>query len=406
MVLNYHLSKYPALHENLVVKIWEAESDGPGGEIYTQVIPEKDASGVPTVGAGHQVINTISVNGLDKVVHIVRLYSEVSANLLHEFNAEPKIDIVNVFDPIRFKIGDGVPLTPTIGTTTYTNALLIGLDKKEYMVHRNGWGYLTPDVHYIVNSGAGSFSLAVLGDVFGDQEEFLIQRKPSVLQSVANDSVVGKLFGGFIDIAANTSYIPTHLRKLIRFAGVCEYEFPGGGAVPIGYIFAFQHLGVFAGATGKGTIRFSNAPLKWGNTTKVSIDIKSYQEGAFIFDGANWNVMYLSDSTYWNNLIPGQAPNTIVGSGVFKVQWPGFTDGDVPAGDPSWAITHGLNITGDYIVVLGIRVDNPAQAPNSNKLTYAWYHHATDKPNKFNVILRELAAQAQNVSISWTVIKL
>lgn len=151
MVLKYHISPYPALLENMVVKIWEAANDNPGAEVQTIVVPERDAMGVPTPGAGHQVPYTLTANGLDKVVHVVRMYSEISAALLHEYNVEPRGEVVTIFDPIRFKIGDGQPLTPAANTNEYTNPLLDGLGNDDYLVHRNNYGFLFPDLHYIAD---------------------------------------------------------------------------------------------------------------------------------------------------------------------------------------------------------------------------------------------------------------
>ena len=72
MEINYQISPYPLLLEDLVAKIYEIAS--PLSEIDSIVIPEKNGSGVPTPGAGHQVINTVSFTGLD-VSHRVKIIS-------------------------------------------------------------------------------------------------------------------------------------------------------------------------------------------------------------------------------------------------------------------------------------------------------------------------------------------
>ncbi|HSW96896.1 MAG TPA: hypothetical protein VLF89_03645, partial [Candidatus Saccharimonadales bacterium] len=287
MVLKYHISP-SAITENFIVKIWEAGSDGAGAEVYTSA----------PITAPHALPFTLTVNGLDKVVHIVRMYTQISAALLHEFNAEPKTDIVSIYDPIRFKIGDGQPLTPAIGTQTYTNPLLIGLTANDYIIMRNRVGTIFPGTdegQYVVDSIFGSFVLNA-SDVFGDAEEFTLQIAPNVITSVVNDSVVAKWFAGFVDINANRNYLNSDLRKLIRLLGSNQYTFPVGQVVPIGYGFCFQHFG----SLGVGRINFLNYPLIWGTATKSFIDLPDYSEACFSFDGTNWNVVYLSQSDWIN----------------------------------------------------------------------------------------------------------
>lgn len=392
MVLKYQISPYPALTQNMVLKIWEAGSDGSGAEIYTETIPEKNGSGVPTPGAGHQVINTIEVNGLDKVVHIVRLYSAVSAALLHEYNVEPKEDLVTVFDPIQFKIGDGGANTPLESDDTYQNDLLIGLSDDDYLVHRNNYGFLIPGTHYTTDSGGGAWQLTS-PDVFNPEEEFTIVRKPAVITTVVNDSVVGKWFAGFVNISANTNYSSTHLRKLIRFSGTCAYTFQVSDTIPIGYAFVFQHFGT----AGTGTVNFSNGTLLWAGSPKTSIAIPSYCEACFVWDGTNWNVVYISQSTFINTAAAPQAGDIIAVGSVSL--------GDVPAGDPIYTITHNQNVSGDYKVFPSIQSNNAATYFRDNKLGCCWYHHATDKPNKFYVSLQEISPEVQDITLCWLMVK-
>lgn len=395
MVLKYQISKAPARLENMEVKIYEAESPNPGSEVYTEVIPEKDAMGVPTPGAGHQVINTITANGLDSVVHIVRLYGVTSGELIHEYNAEPKVDVVTVFDPIQFKIGDGGPYTPAADSNSYTNPILENLVAADYLIHRNNYGFLFDQVHYeVTDSATGTWGLLTT-DVFGDGEEFTIQMKPKAVSTVVNDSVVGKWFKGFLDVSANTSYSNTHLRKLVRFSGSPEYTFLITDNVPIGYMFAFQHYG----SAGTAKVKFQNGTLLWAGSPKASIDIPRYSEGGFVWDGTNWNVVYLCDSTWANAASVTYPVNSIVASGNFSI-------GDVGAGDPQWEITHSKNIPGDYNVLLSIKSNNAATYFRNNKMGSTWWHHATDKPNKFWVSLQEISGEVQDLSITWVIVKL
>lgn len=391
MVIKYKLSPYPSLLENMVVKVWEAASDGPGAEVYTEIVYEKNGSGVPTVGAGHQVENTITINGLDKVVHIVRLYSAVSAALLHTYNVEPLADLVTIFDAIRFKIGDGGTYTPAAGTNACTNPDLVGLGDEDYEVFRNNYGILFPNTHYTTDSGAGSFTLAG-ADEFNDEEEFVIKRKNTIVTQV-NDSVVGKWFKGFVNISSNTNYSATHLRNLIRFIGTCSYTFQLADSIPIGYMFAFQHFGT----AGTGTVNFNNGTLLWAGSPKSSITIPTYHEAGFVWDGTNWNVVYMSQSTWQNSTAP--VAGQVMGVGRYSV-------GDVGAGDPIYTITHNLNISGDYLLMFSLESNSAATYFRNNKVGGTWYHHATDKPNKVYVSLQEISPETQDLTIAWMIVKI
>jgi hypothetical protein len=393
MDINYQLSPYPTLvNEDMVVKIWEAESDGPSGEVYTEVIPEKDSGGVPTPGAGHQVINTVVATGLDNVVHIIRLYSSVSTNLLHEFYYQPRTDLATVFAPIRFKIGDGGPNTPAADTDTYQNDLLKTLTEDDYQVHRMQAGLLHPTTHYTIDSVAGTFQLNA-PDVMADGEEFTVQRMPAVLTTVINDSVVGKWFGGFVNISASRDYLASDLRKLLRFTGAFNYTFPLASTIPIGYGFCFQRFG----AAGIAKVKFDNGPLLWAGATKAEIDLPLYSEGMFVWDGTNWNVVYFIDSSFINaGALP---PLAVVGAGNYNI-------GDVPGGDPSYEVTHNLDIPGDYLVILSIKSNSASTFFRNNKIGSTWWHHTVNKPNKFMFSLQEISGEVQDLSVSWLIIKL
>jgi len=392
MVLKYHISPYPALTESMWVRIWEAQSDGPSGWVYEEELPERNGSGVITPGAGHQVPVTVTVNGLDKVVHVVRLFTNTGI-LLHEYNAEPKVDIVTVFDPIRFKIGDGGTYTPAENTSTFTHPSLVGLNSDNYIVLRNGYGALIPNTHITVDAPSGSWSLSQIGDVFGPDEEFTVILNPKSVSTVVNDSVVGKMFAGFVDISASRDYLTTDLRKLLRFSGTCTYTFGASQTIPIGYIFAFTHFGT---ATGIGTVQFLNAPLKWGNTTVTTFAVERFQEAAFIFDGVQWNVLYAT------KVVNTPKPGDILGSDNFSI-------GDIPAADAGpYTVTHGLNITGDYNVFLSIKTKAGSEANwfKNNSITHTWWHSTTNKPNEFKIGLESYVNQIQSIDVSWLIVQL
>lgn len=385
MVLKYYVYASTEVTEDLVVKIYEAQA--PEAVVYTQ-----------TLSAPHTAGHLVTVNGLDKVVHIVRLYGATSNFKYQDYNVEPTSETATVFDPIFFKIGDGGTLTPAADSQTYTNPVLEDLLHTDYEVYRNNYGILFHGLHYTVDSAAGSFSL-MGDDRFNDGEEFIVKRKVQVSKTVGNDSVVGKWFGGFVDISANTAYDPAHLRKLLRFSGTCTYDLTG--AIPIGYAFCFTHYGT----PGTGTVKFSNAPLKWQNGTKSSFAIPSECEGAFVFDGTQWNVVYISDAATTQNNDP--VPGTILGVGEFLLVTPGYANGDVPPGDKSWTVTHGKEIDGDYTVQLTLKTNNPSTYYNNNKIgAPTWWHSSGNKANQFHFSLQEIDSVQNNISVVWTLIKL
>jgi hypothetical protein len=404
MVLKYVISPYPALHEPMVVRIWEAQNDGPLGWVFEQVLPELDINGNPAPGGGHNVPNVITAQPLDLLPHIVRLYTQSGA-LLHEYLAEPTADVVTVFDPIRFKIGDGGALTPAIGTDIYSNPLLGGLGPDDYIILRKFVGALYPggDVTYLQDVNGhytGEWRLAA-PDQFGDQEEFTMILQPKVVSNIINDSVVGKWVSGFVDIVAVTNYIPAHLRKLIRLNGNVVFNFPALAAIPIGYGYAFNHFGA---NPANAIINFNNAPLRWGNGVKNSIELPQFVSACFTFDGVFWNCIYITKADFINAAAP-QAPLTIIHAGEFNI-------GDIPAGDPIYDVMHNKNIIGDYTVVFCNKSpeagnDQPVSRVFDNDVIGTWFHftNAANKANGFRVCLQERAAGQQNLSVSYIIVK-
>lgn len=379
MVIKCVVGKYIDLTEDMVLKIWEAQNDVAGAEVHIETLP-----------APHTDPVALTINGMDNVVHVLRLYTATSNELLGEWNEEATSDAaITIFDPIRFKIGDGGANTPGPNSNTYTDGLLAGLQAEDYEVFRNNYGILFPTIHYTNNSGPGGFTL-IAPDMFNMGEEFVIKRK---LQSSSpiHDSVVGKWFGGFVDIPANLSYNSGHLRRLLRFTGAAQYSFDG--PVPIGYGFCFTNNT----NSSTGTVKFNNAPLKKGSSNVASIDLTPGSEACFTFDGTNWNIVYYVFPA--PAVTPATAPQLVLLSGKFNV-------GDVPPGDPTYTIQHNLNIVGDYMVVCSIMANKGATFANDNLIDYCWYHDFNDKPNRVHVSLQEIKGEAQDLSVSWIIIKL
>jgi hypothetical protein len=382
MNINYHLSPYPALLENMFAKVYEASS--PDAEVASIEIFEKDAFGVPTVGAGHQVPNSISFNGLDKVTHIVRLFT-ASATKLHEYDVQPTADNVTLFDPIFFVVGDGGTYTPITDSSTLSNPAFDGLEAKDITIFQRGNGPLVPLVEYTIS---GSAVTLINGDVFSINTPWYVLKKPAIVTNPVNDSVVGKGFGGFVNIAVDTDYSASHLRKLIRFTGTGNYTFPVGANIPIGYNHSFNNFGVNPSTP---RVNFSNGTLLYGGSPKSFIEVPFGSTVTFTWDGVNWN---MTENGISDTEVTSPVSGDIVGQGNYNI-------GDLPSGDPTYTITHGLSLGYSYRVLGSIRSLNPVHA-RDNTITWAWYEPL---PNSFKITLQEIYGEAQNISFDWILVK-
>lgn len=286
MEIPYIISPAPAILENMIAIVYETDS---GAEVDRIVIPERDGAGVPTPGAGHQVPYTVNFTGRDRRPHIVRLVKASGGPVLHFYNTQPKENIVTLFDPIFFKIGDGKPNTPALGDSVYSNPDLAGATAEDLVILRSGES-IYPEQDYEIDV-LGGFGLVEPGDVFGENEDVIIIRKPKVATNPVHDSVVGKQFGGnatidtiYLDVVSSVDYLPEHLRHLIRLSGSGEYHFVG--TIPFGYPIWFTNM-----VGGSPKIFFDNAPLiqPGGNVTELTLE-----EGAIVavvFDGTFWNLI-------------------------------------------------------------------------------------------------------------------
>lgn len=388
MQLSYQISPYPLLLEDLVARIYEVAS--PNSEIDSIIIPEKNGSGVPTPGAGHQVINTITFTGLDTVVHRVKLFS-ASGTQFHEYDAMPTVDVTTIFTPIKFTIGDGGAKTPASGDISYVDSDMIGLTDDDFTVYCNGRGYLFPGVDYD-NDGSttGGFTFLGVGDIFGAggvAEKWVIQRKPQVVSTPVNDSVVGKQFKGFLDVTSSVTYDPAHLRKCIRLAGAsAEYVFGPSVVPPQNYVFRVTNFGSYASLATFPKVKFQNASLKWGNTTKTELPIPLLSTMEFCFDGTQWNVT----KGDYRAVNPG---------GLF----PKFYQGSAAVGD----------VSGDAIITVTIPDQGYSSYHVSGTLTSAgsasfdndviWV--VKDKTNtSFKLCLGETTGAVNNVNFEYVII--
>jgi len=397
MEINYTLSPYPTLHENLVAIVYEILNSGAVTEVDRLIIPERNSSGIPTVGAGHQVPYAVSFSGLDRLVHEIRLYT-ASGGLLHWYHEQPKENVVTVFDPIRFRIGDGQANTPAAGDTSFHHPLLTGLLPTEYKAYRNGYGFVFEGVQ-IADNGDG-FDLIQTGDLFSENEEWVIEKNSIVVSNPVNDSVVGKQFGPtagnanmFVDITASVDYDSTiHLRKLIRMAGnAAAFHFRADP--PIGYVFRFTNVGAYAALTDVPKVYFDNATLISGNAAVASFDLPFGTICEFSFDGTSWNKTIVNIG----EAVPTALPK-ILATGYFNI-------GDVPSAITGWKITHNKNIVDDYFIFLSTQSNNTLDHSKDVKVSTAWWHDPVDKPNNFYLAAAELVGVAQNVAIAWMIVQ-
>lgn len=377
MQIRYVLGTYPTLLQNMVAKVYEAAD--PLAEVSSIILPEVDAGGIPTPGAGHQASVTVTFTGLDRVPHILKLFT-AGGTQLQDFNVEPTEDIITVFDPIFFKIGDGAPLTPVAGQNSYINTGLAGSTNMDMFIYRNG-AIMFPGVHYDTDL-AGGFHLLQAMDVFGADEEYILHRKSVIIKTPVNDSVVGKQWGPtagnaniFVDVVSNVSYLPIHLKKLIRISGAGIYNF--NAPVPRGYPLRFSNQ-----VGGTGTITFSTAPLitPAGDVTTFNVPVGMIAE--FVFDGAKFNLTQLSS--------PPVVKNSIIATGSVNI------------GDISYNVLKSVTFadigTLNY-KIFGTVVSNTG-TNTANDCTII-FDINKKRTNGFDVVFREEVGVIQNVSWDW-----
>lgn len=296
MVINFQVSEN-SLTEDFVARCYEVAIDGTESEVAHIDIPFP-----------HTSVFTGSFTGLDKISHTVKIIGVTSTIIFSNYDRLPTNDIVNLFDIIRFRIGDGGSLTPVAGSSSYFNPIMAGASANEYVVTLNGVGVLFDGLQ-ISNNVLGGFDLAA--DTFATNSLWTIQRTPQVVRTVVHDSVVGKQFGPtigasdmFVDVTSATNYNPFHLRKLIRLNGSAAiYTFTSGVVPPVGYVFRVSNFSTAGTTSPLPKVVFANATCIYGGgspgISEFSVAFRQVIE--FSWDGARWNIT--SDP-----LTPGNAP--------------------------------------------------------------------------------------------------
>lgn len=387
MEIFYVLGSYPTLLENMVAKVYEANA--PLAEVDSIIIYEKDITGTPTVGAGHQVNQNVTFTGLDLVPHILRLFT-ASGTQLQEFNVLPTENVVTVFDPIYCKVGDGGATSPDEGDSSWVVPDLNGVVTADIEFHRNGL-LQYPGYHYTENP-SGGVDLLISGDLFKGEEELYIKRKPQVISTYVNDSVVGKQWGAttgnsnmFVDVV-NTSvnHAVTHLRKLIRLSGNSgKYYFQSGDQIPIGYPFRFSNQ-----VAGTSTIYFQNASLikAGGDVTEFSLAVGQIAE--FVYDGTKWNL----------------TQNSIQSAPGYTIQGPYISaEFTVNAADELFTITIPNQGTTDYLVC---PIPEGQNADWNSDNDIGWDIHGPSKTaTQFKIAVRRFAGAGVKLKIRYFIMK-
>jgi hypothetical protein len=381
MYIKFSVKSYPSLFENMVAKVYESES--PSAEVGSFVLVERNGAGVPTPGGGHQVPVTVTFNGLDRQTHILRLYT-ASAVLLHQYDQNPTEESISFFDPIYFRVGDGGTYTPAAGQQSMTNPAFAGLAAEDLSIFQPGFAFLHPIDDYTI---LGS-TLNLVNTLFDNGQPWRIFRKP-VATAIIHDSVVGKGFGGFVDVSASVNYVPAHLRKLIRLSGNVAYTFDNSALLPVGYIHKFTNFGIESGLP---QIQFFNANLLWGATPKAYLNLPFGSTAAFTWDGTNWNCIE-------NDIKVSAVTVPISGDVIFAGS---YTLGDVQALDNIFTVNHGLNITFPYRVRSFLKGTQATWRFDNN----CWHVYFNPTANSFRFSVQEASDGIQNLTYEYELVKI
>lgn len=378
MNIIYHISPSSVV-ENCTIKVYEPQIDGTLSEVRSIA-----------KNAPHTSATTVTINGLDRVTHVVKLIGNTTSTVYHNYDVTPTDDTVTIFDPIFFAIGDGGANTPASGAVSYINTNLAGLTIDDLMIFRNG-SILYPGINYDVRTGGG-FDLIISGDVFGADDVCVVMRKPKAVSRPVNDSVVGKQFGAtdlnpdmYVNVTSATSYTAAHLRKLIRLNGASAvYTFGNSEIPPAGYPFTITNFGASGVTSPLPKVVFSNAVLLYGGSNKTSVDIPFGQSCTFVFDG-----------TYWNSVQSLPATNV----------YPTFSKGTFHIGDVTngaqYTITIPTQSSTGYHVTTTLISNGNAYNDNSANCTVIGSSKTT---TSFKIVVGEAASVLQDVSVNWLVV--
>lgn len=374
MEIRYAISPNPGLLEDMVAKAYEAQS--PLAEVASITLPTP-----------HTFPANVVFNGLDRVVHIIRLFTQ-SGTLLHEYDQNPVENVVTVFDPIYFKIGDGQSFTPIAGVNIWSYAPLAGVTNAQMRVWRDGQ-LKYPGIHYDALVGGG-IQLLQAGDIFETDAEWMVERSAQVIPTVVNDSVVAKIFGGFLDVNnTEAHYDATHLRKLVRLSGLNgKYYFDSGVPVPIGYSHTFSNFGPYASVSDTPGIYFNNAALLFGNATINFFPLPFKGTVQFTFDGTNWNLV-----TYQNAAVGPTAFGRIVHMGRQVI-------GDISIQGSATVFIPAQADTNYWVVAVSRGLQANIDLDNDVFFTVAQF-----TTTSFVVIFREIQGFVQNLQFDYAILR-
>ncbi len=225
--------------------------------------------------------------------------------------------------------------------------------------------------------------VSLIGTDFQDAQGWTIIKKPSIVTTPVNDSVVGKGFGGFIDVVADIDYAASHLRKVIRFSGTGNYTFPVGAEIPLHYNHVFNNFGT-EGSTPQ--INFNNGLLLYGASPKSSLIVPFGSTVWLTWDGTNWNCTVMQAGAVSTGPVAGD----VVGLGSYVM-------GDVATGDNYFTVTHGLAIPYAYRV-FGVLRGTSATKAADNICNWAVFDLLN---NSFKVTITEQYNGVQNITFDY-----
>lgn len=402
MDLNLVLSPNPALTGNWRLSAYEEVN--PGAEVAFLLI-----------GGAHNTSQTVSLTGLDRVPHYIKLVHVASLTVLHDFSYRPMDVDYTIYMPILFKVGDGGTYTPSPGATEYRNP---DLQDKSYWVERRGIGTMaeTTEIVKVANSPDFGFDLVEDGDEFHEEETFIIHIHPKRTLTPVNASVAGKWFNGTIEVTASRAYLITDLKNLILFRGsgtTITYTLPAAASVPVGYVFGFQ---TFGSTWVNHVIASPTANMK--NNTGTSVNQLTIGINSFlyiIFNGNWWEIVIAADlSSFTISDNPDENDAAKVASTVatktladrIKILATGkFTIGDIPGGDATYSQTF-TNPTNANYIVSGSFLSKSSNHARDNTIGWAWYPDEVAPNTKFKITVQELNGETQNVDFCYLVVKI
>lgn len=183
-----------SIPHDFIVKALEYQSN----LTYSAVVPDQ------TVVQPHTVPVGVVFTGLDRRSHRIEIWDAVTNQLLSWEAATPDTSSITFDLPIIFTVGQGSPY-PNDGANTFNLAGVLSAGTEIAEVEKFGAGSLIPTTEWTYNPTSQDFTLQG-SYVFGDGERYTLRPRPATITTPVNDSVVGKIVGGFVDVFSPRTY--------------------------------------------------------------------------------------------------------------------------------------------------------------------------------------------------------